>query len=176
MLKIEDMHNVDVTELTGISEELWKLGSLENIKENVSPEVFYLHVGINMIGIWKSEDWSGILGEQADLVPYIPWVLEALCLPDIREAFEKVIELFPEGTVFKSDSEEYYDIYNFLGTFSYKVQNEKFKTIAPEKRREMVKLMRQRVKVLDELTEQYWQEDAEAGGWKRILDYVQKIN
>lgn len=147
---------------------------MEDIKANVGTELFYLHVGINMVGIWKGEGWGGIIGEQADLVPYIPIVLEELDLSDIRAAFEGVIGLFPQGTVFKSDSAEYYDIYNFLGTFSHKVQNEKLKTIAPEKRREMVKLMRQKVRILDKLTEQYWQDDSEAGGWKQVLDYVHK--
>lgn len=176
MLKTKEVI-VNITEinesvLIDISDKLWKLGKLEDIKGNVESELFYLHVGINMIGIWKSEGWSGIIGEQADLIPYIPTVLLKLNLPDVRKAFEDVIKLFPDDTVYKSDSEEYYDIYNFYNILSYKVQNEKLKVIAPEKRREMVKLMRNKMKILEELTQQYWSDDSEAGGWQQILDYV----
>jgi len=95
--------SIDETKLVQISDELWKMGSLEDIKANVSPDLFYLHVGINIVGIWKGEGWDGIIVEQADFVPYIPVVLTELNLPDIRDAFENVIKLYPEGTVFKSD-------------------------------------------------------------------------
>ena len=85
---------------------------------------------------------------------------------------ENVIKLYPEGTVFKSDDEEYYDVYNFLQTPSYNVQNEKLKMIAPEKRREMVRLMQQNVRILDDLTKPYWNDTSECNGWKQILDYL----
>ena len=75
---------------------------------------------------------------------------------------QDVIALFPEDTVFASDDEAYYDIYNFLTTFSGKTQNEKLQGITPEKRREMVKLMHQKVNQLDEVTEQYWSDEMES--------------
>jgi len=101
-------------------------------------------------------------------------VLQELELCDVRDAFENVMSLFPEETVFKSDNEEYYDIYKFFTSFSHKAQNEKLKAIALEKRREMVKLMRQKVVFLDELTEQYWSDDSEMAGWKQVFDYIHK--
>lgn len=172
---VGDLENLDIDKLVQISDKLWEFGNLEEIKAKVNPKLFNLHIGINIVGIWKGEGWSTILGEQADLVPYIPEVLTKLNLSDIREAFEKVIELYPEGTVFKSDCEEYYDIANFLQTFSHKPQNERLRTIEPEKRREMVKQMRQRVNDLDEITAQYWLDDVENEGWKQVLNYLQQI-
>lgn len=175
-LKIEDMINdfnhLDEVMLAQLSDKLWEMGNLDDIKEKVSTELFHLHIGINMIGIWKSEGWGGILGEQADFVPDIPVVLETLKLCDVRDAFRNVISLFPEDTVFQSDSAEYCEIYNFLTSFSYKAQNEKWKTIAPEKRRELVKFMQKNVSFLDELTGQYWSEASEAGGWRQVFDYI----
>ena len=169
---IEDLNNLDEVTLFHLSDKLWEQGNLDDIKEKVSAELFNLHIGINMIGIWKSEGWDSIIGEQADFVPYIPVVLQELELCDIRDAFENVISLFPEETVFKSDNEEYYDIYNFFTSFSHKVQNEKLKAIVPEKRREMLKLKRQKVSLLDELTEKYWSDDSEMAGWKQVVDYI----
>lgn len=75
---------------------------------------------------------------------------------------QDVIALFPEDTVFASDDEAYYDIYNFLTTFSGKTQNEKLQAITPEKRREMVKLMRQKVNQLNEVTEKHWNDKMES--------------
>ena len=178
MLKIEDvvedLNDLDVALFAQLSDKLWELGNLEDIKEKVAPELLHLHIGINMIGIWKSEGWAGIIGEHADFVPYIPMILQEFELPDVRECFENVIAIFPEGTVFKSDNEEYYDTYNFLTSFSHKAQNEKLKAIAPEKRRELVKSLRQKVSLLDELTEQYWNDDTEMAGWKQVVDYIHK--
>ena len=145
-----------------LSDKLWEMGSLDDIKEKVSPELFQVHIGMNVIGIWKYEGWDSILGEHADFVPYIPQVLQELEMFDIKQAFEDVIALFPEDTVFASDNEAYYDIYNFLTTFSGKTQNEKLQGITPEKRREMVKRMHQNVNQLDEVTEQYWSDEMES--------------
>lgn len=52
---------------------------------------------------WKGDGWWYIICEQADLVPYIPMTLEKLNLPELKTAFENVINLFPEYTVFKLD-------------------------------------------------------------------------
>lgn len=179
MLKIEDvikdLNNLDVEAFAQLSDMLWKLGNLDDIKEKVTPELFTLHIGINMIGIWKSEGWGCIIGEQADFVPFIPVVLQEFDLSDVRERFENVISLFPEKTVFKSDNEEYYDIYNLLTSFSYKAESEKLKAIAPEKRRELVKSMRQKVSLLDELTKQYWSDSSEKAGWKQVFDYIKNM-
>lgn len=57
MITIKEMMDgvsgIDESELFKISDKLWKIGRLEEIKETVSPDLFYLHVGINMIGNWK---------------------------------------------------------------------------------------------------------------------------
>lgn len=171
---IEDLNNLNEATFAQLSDKLWEMGSLEDIKEKVSEELFNLHIGINVIGMWKSEGWDCIVGEQADFLPYISKVLQEFELSELREAFEDVISIFPEETVFRSDNEEYYDIYNFFTTFSHKPQNEKLKEITPEKRRELVKLMRQKISLLDELSEQYWSDGLEMAGWKQVVDYINK--
>ena len=98
---INDVSLIDEMKLIEISDKLWEIGSLEEIKENVSPDLFNLHVGINMIANWKEGGWGFITGEMADFVPYIPAALDAFHLPEIKTALENVIKLFPEYTVFK---------------------------------------------------------------------------
>lgn len=168
----KDASAIDEMQLAEISGKLWEIGSLEEIKVNTSPELFYLHVAVNMIGNWKGEGWWCIICEQADLVPYIPETLERLKLPEIKDAFESIIKIFPEYTVFKSDDALYYDICNFLQSASLKVTDERLNSISKDKRREMVKQVRQNVDRLEMLTLPIWGEDAECNGWKTVLEYI----
>ncbi len=163
---------IDETQLLTVSDKLWSLGTLEDIKQNTTAELFYLHIAANMIGNWKGEGWWCIICEHADLVPYIPEVLEKLKLPEVKMAFENVIKLFPEYTVFKQDNAQYYDICNFLQSVSLKVEDERLNSISKDERREMVKRVRQNVNRLEDLTAPIWGEDAEGNGWKVVVDYI----
>ena len=88
MLTIQDMFQnqskIDEGVLVEVSDQLWKLGSLQEIKEKVSEDLFVVHVGINMIGNWKNDGWWCLICEQAYLVPYIPDVLKIfeMCIRD----------------------------------------------------------------------------------------------
>ena len=169
---IEGVSNIDETELLKISDKLWEIGRLEEIKEAVSSDLFYLHVSINMIGNWKGDGWWFFLCEQADFVPYIPTALDKLNLPELKTAFENVIKVFPEYTVFQSDDTAYYDICNFLQSVGFKADDERLKSIPLEKRKEMVKQIRQNIDSLEDLTEPLWGDSAECDGWKQVLDYI----
>lgn len=169
---IDDVSNVDETKLAEISDKLWGIGNLEEIKEKVSSDLFYLHVGINMIGIWKGEGWWGIIAEQADFVPYIPIALDKLNLTELKTAFENIIKLFPDYTIFKSDDKAYYDIVNFLQSANLKVDDERLQSISLEERRKIVKEIHKNLDILEDLSESFWRDSSECGGWKQILDYI----
>ncbi|MCI8408236.1 MAG: hypothetical protein HFJ09_03055 [Lachnospiraceae bacterium] len=169
---IDNVSNVDETKLAKISDKLWEIGNLEEIKEKISSDLFYLHVGINMIGMWKGEGWWEIIAEQADFVPYIPITLDKLNLTELKTAFENIIKLFPEYTVFKSDDKAYYNIVNFLQSANLKVHDEKLQSISLEERRGIVKEIRKNVNILEDLTEPFWRDSSECGGWKQIVDFI----
>lgn len=169
---IEGVSSIDETELVKISDKLWKIGNLDEIKETVSPDLFYLHISINMIGNWQCDGWWFLICEGADLVPYISTALDKLNLPELKKAFENVINLFPEYTVFKSDDAAYYDICNFLQNAHIKVDDERLKCIPSEKRKEMVRQVEQNMDILEDLTDALWGYGAECGGWKQVLDYI----
>lgn len=169
---ITDPSEINETKLVKISDKLWEFGSLEDIKEKASPDLFYLHIGMNMIGNWKADGWWYVLCEQADLVPYIPTTLEMLNLPELKTAFENVIALFPEFTVFQSNDSTYCDIVNFLQNTRFKVQDERLNSIAPEKRKEMVAQVRQKLNRLEDMTEPLFGEGSACNGWKPILDFI----
>lgn len=163
---------LDEAELVKISDKLWKIGSLEEIRQEVSPELFYLHVGMNMIGGWQSEGWWCVICEQPDLVPYIPEALERLQLPELKTAFEDIIEIFPNYTVFKANDSAYCDIVNFLQNARFKVEDERLLSIPLEKRKEMVAQVRKKLDVLEDLTGSFFGLDAECGGWKPVIEYI----
>ena len=169
---IENVSDIDEMQLVKISDQLWKIGNLGEIKEKVSPDLFYLHIGINMIGNWKGEGWWCIICEHADLVPYIPTTLDKLNLNELKIAFESIIKMFPEDTTFESDNDSYYDICNFLQSANLKVEDERLNAIPKDKRREMVKQVRQNVDRLENLTNPIFGDSVEYKGWKPVLDYI----
>lgn len=168
----DGISNIDETELAKICDKLRGIGSLEEIKKNVSPELFYLYVGINIIGNWKCEGWWFLICEQADFVPYIPVALEELHLPELKKAFENIIKIFPEYTVFRSDDSAYYDICNFLQSAHFKVCDERLNCIDLKKRKEMVKQIHKNLNILEDLTKPFFGDSSECGGWKYILDFI----
>ena len=91
---------------------------------------------------------------------------------DMKTAFEKVIDCFPGDTRFE-DSEEYFDIVNFLQSMAYKVKNESLKTITREERKANIKKLQKCVDELDEITSRYWGDDAPGHGWKQAIDYIE---
>ncbi len=60
----EKYSDLDVEyKFASISDDLWKLGSIDKIKDEVSPETFTFHVAVNMIGNWKGDGWDFIFYE-----------------------------------------------------------------------------------------------------------------
>ena len=144
---------------------------LDDIKEKVTPELFTLHICMNMVGNWQCDGWWYIICEQVKLVPFIPEALNALGLFTLKTAFEKVISCFPQDTIFTDDN-NYIDTVNFLQNNRFKVSNKKLNSITLEKRKEMVKKTRHCIEELEQLTEPLWGYASENNGWKIVLDYI----
>lgn len=174
MLELKDMIGdataIDEEQVSKIVDGLWEIGR-RSIADNADSELFYLYIAVTMVGNWKGDGWWLLICEQADLVPYIPKTLEKLNLPELKNAFEDVIKLFPDYTVFKSDDALYCDICNFLQSLSIKVTDERLCGISKDERRRLVKQIRQNVDRLEELTDSVWGENTEYNGWKSIMDY-----
>ena len=166
-----DVEQINEMVLAEKSDELWKIGSLAEIKTQVSTELFALHVYVNLIGNWKEGGWWFIFCEMAELIPYVSEVLEATSMDDINAGFEKVLTCFPENTVFVND-ENYCDTVNFLQNPRFKVTYEKLRNISVEERKELAKNTRRFVEELDETTEAYWGDSTDGFGWKGALDYI----
>ena len=104
-----DVKDIDESVLAVKSDCLWEKGSLLDIKNLVTPQLFHLHILVNLIGNWRYEGWWFIMCEMVQFVPYIAETLSQAGAEDMKTAFEKVIDCFPGDTRFE-DSEEYFDI------------------------------------------------------------------
>lgn len=169
---ISDTSHIDDDELVKLSDKLWEMGTLEEIKEKVDPDLFLLHIAMNTVGNWQCDGWWCIISEHAELVPFIPQALEALGLYDLNAALEKLISIFPAFTVFSNNDSAYCDIANFLQNVRFKVSDERLNSIAPEKRIEMVNSVHRQLDRLEDMTDPLWGYDAECDGWKQVLDFV----
>ena len=74
---LNGVEDLDENTLAKLSDKLWGFGTLDDIKDKVTPELFILHIGINMVGNWQCDGWWYILCEQVKLVPFIPEALDA---------------------------------------------------------------------------------------------------
>ena len=168
----EKYSDLDVEyKFASISEDLWKLGSIEKIKDEVSSETFTFHVAVNMIGNWKGDGWDYIFYEGRALLPYIPDTLSKLGLVEIKDAFEQALSVFP-GFAKECDEGVYTDVMNFLINPRFKVADERLNAIPKEERTALSEAYHRGVQRLDDLSEKLWGYDAEEDGWKSVLDYL----
>lgn len=166
--------NMNQSILVELSDRLWAMGNLSEIQEKVSPELFNLHVCINMIGNWQGDGWWFLIGDQAELVPFIPHTLEVLELHELKAAFEDIISLFPSFTVFSSEDATYYDIINFLQNVRFKVADERLNVISAEDRKTLVNSIHQSIDELEELTDPLWGYNAKNDGWFHAIQYIEQ--
>lgn len=168
-----DVKAIDEDVLVEKSDALWEKGSVADIKKLVTPELFHLHILVNLIGNWKCEGWWFIMCEMVELVPYISETLSQTGAEDMKTAYEKVVACFPEDTKFEY-SEEYFDVVNFLQSLGYKAKSEKLGSVTREDRKARIKQVKKCVHELDEITSGYWGEGSASNGWKQAIDYIEQ--
>lgn len=166
--------NINESVLVGLSDRLWAMGDLSEIQRKVSPELFHLHVCVNMIGTWQGDGWWFLISEQAELVPFIPHTLEALELHELKAAFEHIISLFPSFTVFSNKDETYYDIIRFLQNVRFKVVDERLNAIPAGDRKNLVDELHRSVDAMEKLTEPLWGYSAKNNGWFHAIQYLEQ--
>lgn len=81
----------DRLKLARISDDIWQLGSLEEIKKEVSHETFIFHIAVNMIGNWQGDGWNYIFAEGHTLLPYISETFNELELLELKSQFDNTI-------------------------------------------------------------------------------------
>lgn len=162
----------DEMDLAELSDKIWEIGGLHVIQETVSPELFQLHIAINMIGNWQSDGWDSIIAYQPHLVPYISEVLGKFGLQHLQYAFDEVIAIFPDFITFE-DNSLYCDMINFLHNMRLKVSDEYLDAYTQKERQSMVKQYQEKIDQLEKMTGPLWGYGSPMDGWAMIFDYIQ---
>lgn len=165
----------DEMDLVQLSDETWKIGTLEEIKRHIEDKLFVLHVGCNIIGNWKGGGWHSIMSDHSRLVPYIPDVLEALGLKELNKAFQHMIAVFPEFVTFGTEDKVYCDVINFFTNSRFKVGDERLNHFTEAERKSMILQYKKRIQALEDLSEPLWGYDGPQDGWGVIFDYIESM-
>ena len=156
-------------DLVIVSDEIWKLGSLKEIKEKVSPELFTAHVIMNIIGNWQSDRWEGIINYHPDLFPYVSQALTAIKKPDIKEAFVSLIELFPNYVLFENGGADvdvfYNNLMNFLADDNFEADDERLKKYSKEEHAQLCLKFNNQMEILEDLSDSLYD-------WDSVINYI----
>ena len=117
--KISDvMQGMDVnTEdaIVTLSDKVWEIGELSEIKNQVSDAVFAFHIVANVIGIYKGDGWQAIIEENTELLPYISHAMYEIGLDKIGDATKNIEQIFPLNIdVFSLDEDQLCEVVNFV--------------------------------------------------------------
>ncbi|MDO4759641.1 MAG: hypothetical protein Q4A30_02600 [Candidatus Saccharibacteria bacterium] len=168
-----------------MSDDIWVMGSLEEIKQEVSPETFVFHIAVNTIGNWKCDGWGYIFSECHPLLAYISEALDKLRLSELKNQFDELHlwmnEYFTnEGIPFLDFAQAYNetmhtDVMKFLINPRFHVKNEKLHAVGKEDRKSASLKYQTGMERLDHISQKYWDYGAEEEGWKAVSDYIKKI-
>jgi len=146
-----------------------EIGSLEDIKEKVSPELFTVHVSMNIIGNWQCEGWESIINYHPDLFPYVPQALDAIGEPDIKEAFRNVIALFPDFVSFCNGGADvdvfYNNLMNFLTDENFQADDEQLRQYDKEEHVQLSQEFNKRMETLEDLSDRLL-------NWDGVINYL----
>ena len=156
-------------DLVRVSDEIWKLGSIEEIRGKVCPELFTAHVAMNIIGNWQCDGWESIIAYHPDLLPHVPQALDAIGQPEIKEAFQSVMELFPEFSTYSDGGADvnslYSNIVNFLTDVNFDTNDERLNQYSKETRAQLSQKFNSRVESLEELSDPLLR-------WDGVINYI----
>lgn len=183
---LENYNDLDnELKFASISDDIWQLGSIEEIKKEISYEAFTFHIIVNMIGNWKSDGWHYIFAERYSILPYLSGALNELGLIELKNQFDNTFFWLKEyfantGVEFLNfekelDEKAHYDVINFLSNPRFKVENEKLNYISMNDRKIVSKKFKTEIGKLDDISKKLWGYMTEKDGWKNVLDYIRKI-
>jgi hypothetical protein len=161
----------DGDDLVEWSDKIWELGKIAEIEEAVSSELFTVHIGMNVIGIWQGDGWYGIIRDHSELIPYIPNALDNLGLQKIKKAFQEVIVLFPKFTDY-NDSKSFSAVYNFVVNTRLPINDERLKQYSKEERSLLSNKFHELMEILDSISGATWGYDTSQEGWDSVIKYI----
>ena len=182
--KISDvMQGMDVnTEdaIVTLSDKVWEIGELSEIKNQVSDAVFAFHIVANVIGIYKGDGWQAIIEENTELLPYISHAMYEIGLDKIGDATKNIEQIFPLNIdVFSLDEDQLCEVVNFVrgsreGKY-FTITMEELKGYTPEERKQITAKYSEACEKLEDATESMWGYNSpDNEGWGVVSRYLEK--
>lgn len=157
-------------DLVDLSDDIWELGDIKTIRDQLEDDAFYSFVMMNIMGIWKGDGWGGIL-ENESLLPHVESALKVFELEEIAQYYQELMLLFPIDPYDNSVLKVFFDHHNFLISPHFKVQDPRLQVVDREERKRLSILYQRILPILDDLSEAIWAYDApNLEGWQMILD------
>lgn len=182
--KISDvMQGMDVnTEdaIVTLSDKVWEIGELSEIKNQVSDAVFAFHIVANVIGIYKGDGWQAIIEENTGLLPYISHAMYEIGLDKIGDATKNIEQIFPLNIdVFSLDEDQLCEVVNFVrgsreGKY-FTITMEELKGYTSEERKQITAKYSEACEKLEDATESMWGYNSpDNEGWGVVSRYLEK--
>lgn len=182
--KISDvLQGIDVnTEkaIVALSDKIWKIGDLSEIKNQVSDTVFAFHIVANVIGLYKGDGWQAIIEENTKLLPYISHAMYEIGLEKIGDVTKNIEQIFPLNIdVLSLDEGQLCEVVNFVrGTREGKyftITMEELKGYTPEERKQITAKYSEVCAKLEDATENMWEYNSpDNEGWGVLSRYLEK--
>lgn len=163
-----------------LSDKVWEIGELSEIKNQVSDAVFAFHIVANVIGIYKGDGWQAIIEENTELLPYISHAMYEIGLDKIGDATKNIEQIFPLNIdAFSLDEDQLCEVVNFVrgsreGKF-FTITMEELKGYTPEERKQITAKYSEACEKLEDATESMWGYNSpDNEGWGVVSRYLEK--
>ena len=163
-----------------LSDKVWEIGELSEIKNQVSDAVFAFHIVANVIGIYKGDGWQAIIEENTKLLPYISHAMYEIGLDKIEDATKNIEQIFPLNIdVFSLDEDQLCEVVNFVrgsreGKY-FTITMEELKGYTSEERKQITAKYSEACEKLEDATESMWGYNSpDNEGWGVVSRYLEK--
>ena len=155
-----------------LSDKIWEIGSIDEIRQQVSDVTFTFHVVTNVIGNCQGDGWMSIVEYHADLLPYISSAMYEIGLDKVGEATKNIANIFPLDISVLSDS-EFCKVVNFMK--GHKTDLEELKKYSESEQEKMSEQYFDTIDKLDEIAEKLWYYGCpDNEGWGVVSRYLEK--
>ena len=167
-----------VDDLDVLYKKIKKLGRwgwipVEKIKKKVSPEVFIVYLGMDMITKYQAGGWFYVPTPDGSIIPYVSDALIQLGLHEMEETFRQRYSILPELADY-TETECIHEPMNVLMFEDYPPVDKRLRHYSKEERLRMYKEFSEVIKQLDVQSEQVWGKEAPGEGFALILRYIEK--
>lgn len=155
-----------------LSDRIWEIGNIDEIKQQVSDVTFTFHVVANVIGNYKCDGWMSIVENHADLLPYISSAMCEIGLDKIGEATQNIVNIFPLD-ISTLGSKEFCKVVNFMK--GLQTDLETLKKYSESEQEKMSEQYFDIIRKLDDIAAELWYYDCpDNEGWGLVSRYLEK--